>query len=462
MQKREQYKRMLRFLLSVFFLAAETGMFYYVWMSRYSGLMEKPFQRKGNWLMAAFYVLFLVLFAHMYSGWKIGALKAFHLIYSQGLSLLFANAMMYVVITLLTKKFQVFWPLLLMFLAQCVFACAWGMASTGCYLRAYPPRRVLMVYGDRPNTGLAGKFHSRADRFVICETIHISEGMERIAEKISRYEGVVIGDIPTPFRNKILKYCYEKSVRTYTSPKISDILIRSAESQHLFDTPILLSRNVGLTFEQRLVKRGLDLVISSAALFIFLPVMAVTAAAIKFEDNGPVFFKQKRATLDGQVFEVLKFRSMVVDAEREGASVPATKGDPRITRVGRLIRAARIDELPQLLNILKGEMSLVGPRPERLEHVEKYSKEIPEFSYRLKVKAGLTGYAQVYGKYNTTAYDKLKLDLTYIQNYSIRLDIEILFQTVKILFMKDSTEGFSEEASTAMTEYARERMESRG
>ncbi len=462
MQKREQYKRMLRFLLSVFFLAAETGMFYFVWMSRYSGLMEKPFQRKGNWLMAAFYVLFLVLFAHMYSGWKIGALKAFHLIYSQGLSLLFANAMMYVVITLLTKKFQVFWPLLLMFLAQCVFACAWGMWSTGCYLRAYPPRRVLMVYGDRPNTGLAGKFHSRADRFVICETIHISEGMERIAEKISRYEGVVIGDIPTPFRNKILKYCYEKSVRTYTSPKISDILIRSAESQHLFDTPILLSRNVGLTFEQRLVKRGLDLVISSAALFIFLPVMAVTAAAIKFEDNGPVFFKQKRATLDGQVFEVLKFRSMVVDAEREGASVPATKGDPRITRVGRLIRAARIDELPQLLNILKGEMSLVGPRPERLEHVEKYSKEIPEFSYRLKVKAGLTGYAQVYGKYNTTAYDKLKLDLTYIQNYSIRLDIEILFQTVKILFMKDSTEGFSEEASTAMTEYARERMESRG
>ena len=462
MQKREQYKRMLRFLLSVFFLAAETGMFYFVWMSRYSGLMEKPFQRKGNWLMAAFYVLFLVLFAHMYSGWKIGALKAFHLIYSQGLSLLFANAMMYVVITLLTKKFQVFWPLLLMFLAQCVFACAWGMWSTGCYLRAYPPRRVLMVYGDRPNTGLAGKFHSRADRFVICETIHISEGMERIAEKISRYEGVVIGDIPTPFRNKILKYCYEKSVRTYTSPKISDILIRSAESQHLFDTPILLSRNVGLTFEQRLVKRGLDLVISSAALFIFLPVMAVTAAAIKFEDNGPVFFKQKRATLDGQVFEVLKFRSMVVDAEREGASVPATKGDPRITRVGCLIRAARIDELPQLLNILKGEMSLVGPRPERLEHVEKYSKEIPEFSYRLKVKAGLTGYAQVYGKYNTTAYDKLKLDLTYIQNYSIRLDIEILFQTVKILFMKDSTEGFSEEASTAMTEYARERMESRG
>ena len=195
---------------------------------------------------------------------------------------------------------------------------------------------------------------------------------------------------------------------------------------------------------------------------LFRSLMAVTARAVKLEDGGPALFKQKRATLNGRVFEVLKFRSMVVDAEREGAPVPATGRDARITKVGRIIRACRIDELPQLFNILKGEMSLVGPRPERLEHVEKYSRDIPEFPYRLKVKGGLTGYAQVYGKYNTTAYDKLKLDLTYIQNYSIRLDIEILFQTVRILFMKESTEGFSEEASTEMTEYSKSRMRSGG
>ena len=358
MQKYEQYKRMLRFLLSLLFTAAQAGGFYYTWMACYNGLMESPFQRKGNWLMAAFYTLLILLFAHMYSGWRIGALKAFHLIWSQSLSLLFADAVIFQLTPLWTNVLTTFIPLLPRPAAQCVCTILWGMASTACYLRAYPPRRVLMVYGDRPNLGLVRKFHSREDRYIICETIHISEGMERITERIREYEGVVIGDIPTPPRNRILKYCYETSVRTYTSPKISDILIRSAESQHLFDTPILLSRNSGLTFEQRVVKRAADIVFSLAAVVLLSPLMALTALAVKLEDGGPALFKQKRATLNGRVFEVLKFRSMVVDAEREGTPVPATGRDARITKVGRIIRASRIDELPQLFNILKGEMSL--------------------------------------------------------------------------------------------------------
>ena len=152
---------------------------------------------------------------------------------------------------------------------------------------------------------------------------------------------------------------------------------------------------------------------------------------------------------------------MIVDAEKNGTSVPATERDPRITPVGNIIRKLRVDELPQLLNILKGEMSLVGPRPERIEHVHLYSESIPEFSYRMKVKGGLTGYAQVYGKYNTTAYDKLKMDLMYIQNYSVLLDIEILFKTVKILFEKESTEGFSDEVSAAMEQQTAEEEQRR-
>jgi lipopolysaccharide/colanic/teichoic acid biosynthesis glycosyltransferase len=148
--------------------------------------------------------------------------------------------------------------------------------------------------------------------------------------------------------------------------------------------------------------------------------------------------------MNGKVFSILKFRSMIVDAEKNGAVIPAIDNDPRITKVGKIIRKIRVDELPQIFNIIKGEMSIVGPRPERVEHVEKYKKEIPEFKYREKVKAGLTGVAQVYGKYNTSAYDKLKLDLMYIQNYRILLDIEIIFQTIKILFEKESTEGFKE------------------
>ena len=194
----------------------------------------------------------------------------------------------------------------------------------------------------------------------------------------------------------------------------------------------------------------MDIVLSGLSLIILSPVFLITAIAIKLEDRGPVFFRQERCTLYGRVFSILKFRSMIVGAEKAGVSVPATEKDPRITKVGAFIRATRIDELPQLINILKGDMSIVGPRPERVEHVEKYSREIPEFSYRLMVKGGLTGYAQVYGKYNTTAYDKLKLDLMYIQNYSLLLDIELILKTIKILFTKESTEGFSEERSEEM------------
>ena len=224
--------------------------------------------------------------------------------------------------------------------------------------------------------------------------------------------------------------------------KISDILIKGSDSIHLFDSPLFLMRNNGLTFEQRLVKRITDIVISLFVLIITSPLMLIVAAAIKLYDGGPVMFRQDRCTINGKVFSIHKFRSMIVDAEKDGKSIPATDGDPRITPVGNIIRKTRLDELPQMLDILAGNMSIVGPRPERVEHVKAYTEEIPEFSYRLKVKGGLTGFAQVYGKYNTTAYDKLKLDLMYIENYSFLMDIRLIFMTVKIMFMKESTEGF--------------------
>ena len=291
--------------------------------------------------------------------------------------------------------------------------------------------------------------------------VKIQTVTEELKEKLLQYEGVVICDIPSKMRNELLKFCYGKSLRVYSTPKISDIIIRSAESMHYFDTPLLLSRNDGLSIEQAFIKRAMDIFVSAVMLVITSPVFLVTAAAIKMHDGGPVFFYQERCTKDGKVFSICKFRSMIVDAEKNGASVPATERDPRITPVGNIIRKLRIDELPQLLNILKGEMSLVGPRPERVEHVHLYSESIPEFAYRMKVKGGLTGYAQVYGKYNTTAYDKLKMDLMYIQNYSVLLDIEILFKTITILFEKESTEGFSDEVSAAMEQQTAEEEQRR-
>ncbi len=461
----EQYKRIVKFLIGVVILSLEMVAYGYVWVNYYNQHMEVPYNRTGHWLMVAMYGLLLVIFNIIYGGWRVGYLRTRNMIYSQTLAGLCANFMIYLQITLLTKHFQNVGPLLAMTAAQFVVISIWSTISTRLYRILYPPRRVLLIYGEHPVASLMGKMNTRNDRFVVCEAVHISadkdwnsetaETQEELAEierKIELYEGVVICDIPSHVRNVLLKYCYGKSVRTYTTPKISDILLRSAEKLHLFDTPLLLSRNVGLTFDQRFVKRLMDIVLSLAALIILSPVLIITAVAIKGYDGGPVFFRQNRCTKDGKIFSICKFRSMIVDAEKEGYSIPATERDPRITPVGRIIRATRIDELPQILNILKGDMSIVGPRPERVEHVELYTREIPEFPYRMKVKGGLTGYAQVYGKYNTTAYDKLKLDLMYIQNYSVLLDVEIILQTIKVLFMKESTEGFENEVSAAMAQ----------
>ena len=230
-------------------------------------------------------------------------------------------------------------------------------------------------------------------------------------------------------------------MRTYVAPKLTDIMLRGARNITLFDTPLLLVKGTGLTPAERVAKRAMDILLSAIVLLVLSPLMLLVAAAIKLEDGGPVFYRQKRMTRNGREFDILKFRSMIVDAEKYAGAVLAADNDPRITRIGRIIRPFRIDELPQLLNILKGDMSIVGPRPERKVIADEYCKEIPEFAYRLKVRGGLTGYAQIYGKYNTSAYDKLRLDLMYIENYSLLLDIKLIILTIRILFSKESTEG---------------------
>lgn len=265
-----------------------------------------------------------------------------------------------------------------------------------------------------------------------------------ISAEIRKYDAVLLNDLPSAEKGYALKMCFDMDKRVYFTPKISDIIVKSSEELNLFDTPLFLCRNIGLKWSQLFAKRFFDILLSGIALVLLSPLMMITAIAIKIDDGGPVFYRQERCTIGGKRFMILKFRSMIVDAEKDGKPHPAGEHDDRITRVGRFIRATRIDELPQLINILTGDMAIVGPRPERWEHVEKYTNDIPEFSYRMKVRGGLTGYAQVYGKYNTEPLDKLKLDLYYITNYSILLDVQIMFETVKILFQKESTEGFEE------------------
>ena len=407
-----------------------------------------PFYYKGHWLVTVVYAIFVSIFFYIYGGLKFGYLTCSSIILSQVLAIICANVLAYLEIVLLSAQFVSVFPILLLTGMQIIIILIWTFLITYAFDKIFPPRRLLLLYEEYNPSIMEHKIKSRNDRYKIELRKNIKEISEdEIHELIKQYDSVLIYDVHSLERNKIIKFCYEQSIRVYVTPKVSDILIRSSESIHLFDTPLFLMRNNGLTFEQKLIKRIMDIVVSLLVLIISSPIMLIVAVAIKLYDGGPVLFKQERCTINGKIFKIHKFRSMIVDAEKEGKSIPATEHDPRITPVGNIIRKLRIDELPQMYDILKGDMSIVGPRPERIEHVKAYTEEIPEFAYRLKVKGGLTGFAQIYGKYNTTAYDKLKLDLMYIQNYSVLMDIRLIFMTIKIMFMKESTEGFNEEVS---------------
>ena len=449
MKSYEQYKRLIRFCTSIVILVVEVGIYWITWKTYFSEAAGTPFFRKGDWLMAAVYSLMLLFFSRMYGGLKIGYLERGNVLYSQVLSVVLVNMFTYLQIALLAKQFLNPIPFLLMFTFQVMVIGIWTYLANRLFEKLFPPRQMLLIYGNRPSLTLMDKMNCRKDRYQIKGMVHIEKGLEAIKQMMLGYDAVVICDVPSSIRNPILKYCYGQRKRVYMTPKISDILVRSAEDINLFDTPLIMSRNGRMSIEQAFFKRAMDIGIAGVVCVITLPLMAVTALAIKMQDGGPALYKQKRLTLEGRKFYVYKFRSMKVDAEKDGVARLASDGDDRITPVGQFIRKVRLDELPQLFNILKGDMSIVGPRPERPEIAKQYEAEIPEFEYRLRVKAGLTGYAQIFGKYNTTPYDKLKMDLHYIQNYSLMLDVKLMIQTVKILFMKESTQGIAVGQTTA-------------
>ena len=407
--------------------------------------MTFPYLGRGKYILMGVYAIFTVILFHYSDSFNYGNSKLSDIIVSQWIALFLVNFITYFQLCLIANVMITPVPMLILTLVDLFVSMGCCYIYNAIYLKNQSPRDILMIYGMENAMELKEKMSARTDKYLIKEMISVDAGIDVICKKIKAHDSVLLSDVPAQIRNDILKYCYTNAIRVYTTPKITDIIMSGAEEINLFDTPIRLIKGNGLTLEQRFVKRVMDIVLCSIAMIVAAPIMLVVAIAIKVEDGGPVFFTQKRATIDGKTFDILKFRSMIVDAEKFGEVIPATERDPRITKVGNIIRATRIDELPQILNILKGEMSIVGPRPERVEHVEKYSKEVPEFSYRLKVKGGLTGYAQIYGKYNTSAYDKLRLDLLYIEKYSLLLDIKLILMTLQIMLRKESTEGFKEE-----------------
>lgn len=461
LRKLETFKRLINLALTAGCLALEIAVFAYNWLNhfQYSVVEElRDFWFKGHVLEISIYGVILFFFSQMYGGMRLGYLKNMEIIFSQVFATLMANVLIYAELSVMA--FQLFVPkvFIFMMLEQTVIIIIYLNVAHRVYRSIFPPRRLLLIHGSRPIDGICSKFESRKDKYIIVGHLDINMGIEALCDavweayKSGKCNAVVIGDITVEKRSPILKYCYGKSIRVYLLPKITDVILAGAEELHVFDSPMLLTREYSLTVEQRFIKRLIDIVFALILLIITSPFMLLTALAVKLYDGGPVLYKQVRCTLHQREFHILKFRSMRTDAEKDGVARLAQKNDDRVTPVGRFIRKCRLDELPQLINILKGDMSFIGPRPERPEIIEQYMEVMPEFAFRTKVRAGLAGFAQVYGKYNTSPYDKLKLDLAYIENYSVWLDIKLMMLTIKVLFWPDSTEGVETEQITALQE----------
>ena len=447
MRRRFEPKYIYRNICAIILTLIASGSFNVVWYGFVSTHNQTGhLLGYGNLGMAVgIYMMFYVIIGRMVKAFKIGVERKSSVIAAQIVALGLTDVLELFLSLAITGEFRFIlmlaWRYALLLIGQCAVLSVITMLMINLYRKIFPPLQLLEIYGDNENdmyidvNSIPYKYHVKARK-------HYSEGPFK--GLFPEYDAILINDIPAEKRNDILKECYNQNKRVYFTPKISDILVKSSDNLNLIDTPVYLLRNNGVSVVRLFLKRAFDICASSLALIVLSPVFLVTAIAIKKNDGGPVFFKQERCTLGGKRFMIIKFRSMIVDAEKDGRSHPAGENDDRITKVGHIIRATRIDELPQLINILKGDMSIVGPRPERVEHVKLYTDEIPEFAFRYKVRGGLTGYAQVYGKYNTTALDKLKMDMMYVTNFSLRLDFQIIMETLKIIFRKESTEGFSE------------------
>ena len=447
---RRNSKYIYRFVCAVVFTIISTALFLVFWIpyvkSHY--LPTNALLGLGNLGMSVgIYGIVYVIIGNWLHAFKIGVERKANILASHVLALLTVNLFGTFISSAISGEFRYYFDLvrmyLVMFLIQAGANCIISIPMIDIYRKLFPPLQLLEIYGCREND-LDKRISSVYHKYSVVDRLSADKDELEINEKIKNYDAVLLNDLDSHTENRMLKMCFDNNVRVYYVPKLSDILVKSAEEINQIDTPLFLNRNNGIDPIRRFVKRLFDIILSGIALIVFSPIFLLVAILIKAEDGGPVFYRQERVTIGGKRFMILKFRSMIVDAERDGAPRPAGRDDDRITKIGKIIRIIRIDELPQLINIICGDMSIVGPRPERWEHVEIYTNEIPEFSYRLKMKGGLTGYAQVYGKYNTSALDKLKLDLCYITNYSLLLDLQIIFETVKILLNKDSTEGFSD------------------
>ena len=449
----KQKKQTVLFFAKLMLLIAVTAVYAVVWYVYYADKLYHPFYFYGNFVMILVFTLLYANFSKLYGVYELRVSRTSDLVYSNIVALFVTSFVIYCVTLLLERHLPNVLPLVLFILVSIVITIPWSIFANRLTNKIMTVQRILMVY-DNENARRNGEYilTSIPWRYSLLDQFALSEDIDETINKIQTYDcdGIMLCGIHSSPRNSLVKYCIENDIPVYLRPNIGDFIVNSAEEIQLANLPVLLCERAAIPTTYRVGKRIMDIILALLGLLVFSPFMIITAIAIKVYDRGPVFYKQVRLTKDGKEFNVYKFRSMRVDAEKDGVARLASKGDDRITPVGKIIRAVRIDEMPQIFCILKGDMSIVGPRPERPEIAKDYEAEMPEFALRLQVKAGLTGYAQVYGKYNTEPYDKLQMDLMYIAQQSFVTDFKIILATVKILFIPESTEGVAAGQTTAM------------
>lgn len=419
------------------------------WFLYYRDHVYARFYWKGNLTILLLYLVLFVALGRIYDAFWISMQRISTLIYGQILAAMAADAILYVVFCLMAAKACNLLPGIVAIFGQLMMASLWACCAHRWYYRTFPPLKTAVVYDVRQGMEKLINEYGLEKKYDVQLQLHADDCVKNL-QKLQGMQTVFVSGVHSHERNIILKYCVAHDINMFVIPRIGDVLMNGAWPMHMFHLPMLRVGRYMASPEYLFIKRAMDILLSALGLIILSPVFLVTAIAVK-SDGGPAFYKQCRLTKDGKEFMILKFRSMRVDAEKDGVARLSTGvRDTRVTKVGHVIRACRLDELPQLINILKGDLSIVGPRPERPEIAKQYCEEMPEFVLRLQAKAGLTGYAQVYGKYNSTPYDKLQMDLMYIAHPSLIEDLKIMFATVKILFMPESTEGVSEGQTTAV------------
>lgn len=446
MVKHDMMLRILKLLNAVLM----TAPFFVAWEDAYFYQTTVPYYFKGSILIIFIYFMLYCIYGRVYEGFMVSIYKVSEIVYSQLLAATISNFFIYIILWLLSKKLPNVVPLLAVFAVQICISILWSNFTQWWYYRNFPPRKSIVVYDYQRDIDKLISSYGLDKKFQVVRTIQINDCLDNIEDAFQDIDTAFLCGLHSHDRNQIMKRCIDKGIRLYILPRIGDVIMSGAKRRHLFHLFVLRIDGYDPSPEFVIFKRLFDILVSLLLLIILSPLLIIVAIIIHATDKGPVFYKQTRLTKGGKEFKIIKFRSMLVDAEKDGVARLSTgEKDDRITPIGHFIRKCRIDEIPQLLNIIRGDMSIVGPRPERPEIAKQYEKTLPEFRLRLQCKAGLTGLAQVYGKYNTEPYDKLQMDLQYISNPGIFEDLRIIFATIKILFMKDSTEGVAEGQTTA-------------